>query len=90
MPHKRDRIQVDPLDLEDKTVEERTQLALEAVRINGFCSNGRPWLSLHEAAEKYGITKGRLTGRFNGKKTKQDAHVNEMNLTFAQEDALAE
>jgi len=84
------RIQVDPLDLEDKPVEERIQLALKAVTINGFRPNGRPWLSLREAAKAYQVKKTTLTERFNGRKTKKEAHEHEKTLTFAAEEALVE
>lgn len=41
-PPKESRIQVDPLDIENKSVEERVQLALAAIARNGFRPNGRP------------------------------------------------
>lgn len=84
------RIQVDPLDIEGKSEEERVQLALEAVRRNGFRPNGRPWLSLREAASAFNVGKTKLTARFNGRKTKIDAHQHEKALTFAQESALVD
>lgn len=84
------RIQVDPLDLEEKSVDERIELALRAVTINGFKPNGRPWLSLREAASAYGVSKTTLTARFNGRKTRKEAHQHEMTLTHAQEEVLVE
>jgi hypothetical protein len=84
------RIQVDPLDLEGKTDEQRIQLALDAVAKNGFKANGRPWLSLREAATCFNVGKTTLTARFNGRKTKKEAHVHEKTLSFAAEAALVE
>ena len=89
-PPKEPRIQVDPLDIENKSVEERVQLALAAIARNGFRPNGRPWLSLREAAKEYGITKGRLTNRFNGKQTKREAHQHEQVLDFVAESVLVD
>ena len=54
-------IQVDPLDLEGKDVEERIQLALQAVTRNRFKENGWPWLSLREAAKCFEVSKTKLT-----------------------------
>jgi hypothetical protein len=45
-------------------------------------------LSLHSAAKQYGITKSRLTARWNGWKTRQDAHETQQKLTPAQETVL--
>ena len=45
-PPKEPRIQIDPLDIENKSVEERVQLALAEIAHNGFRPNGRRWLSL--------------------------------------------
>ena len=89
-PPKEPRIQIDPLDIENKSVEERVQLALAAIARNGFRPNGRPWLSLREAAKEYGITKGRLTNRFNGKQTKREAHQHEQVLDFAAKSVLVD
>ena len=89
-PPKEPRIQVDPLDIENKSVEERVQLALAAIACNGFRPNGWPWLSLQEAAKEYGITKGWLTNCFNGKQTKRKAHQHEQVLDFAAEPVLVD
>lgn len=91
MPSKKSlRIQVDTLDLEEKTPEERIQLALDAIIRNGYRPNGRPWLSLREAAKVYSVSKSTLTARFHGRKTRQEAHEQERNLTYAAESALVE
>ena len=71
------RIQVDPLDLENKSDEELIQMALEAVKRNGFKENGQPWLPLREAACLFKVSKTKLTQRFNGRKTKKEAHEHE-------------
>lgn len=83
-------IQVDPLDIEGKSVEERIQLALDAVAVNGFKPNGRPWLSLREAAQTYQVSKTTLTARFNGRQCRKEAHKHEMTLSFGEEAALVE
>ena len=84
------RVQVDPLDLESKTDEERIQLALDAITRNGFKANGRPWVSLHEAAGCFNVSKSTLTARFNRRKSKKEAHEHEKTLSFAAETALVE
>lgn len=76
------RVQVDPLDLESKTDEERIQLALDAVARNGFKANGRLWLSLREAAGCFNVSKSTLTARFNGQKSKKEAREHEKTLSF--------
>ena len=68
------RIQVDPLDLENKSDEELIQMALEAVKRNGFKENGQPWLPLCEAARLFKVSKTKLTQWFNSRKTKKEAH----------------
>ena len=84
------QIQVDPLDLEGKTQEDRVQLALAAITRNGFKGNGRPWLSLREAARLFGVTKTTLTARFNGRKTCKEAHEQQQALSFAEERVLVD
>ena len=46
MPVQEPHIQVDSLDLEDKSGEERVQMALQAIAQNSFKQNSWPWLSL--------------------------------------------
>ena len=82
--------QVDPLDLESKTDEERIQLAPDAIARNGFKANGQPWVSLHKAAGCFNISKLTLTVQFNGRKSKKEAHEHEKTLSFAAETALVE
>lgn len=90
MPVQEPRIQVDSLDLEDKSDEERVQMALQAIARNGFKQNGRPWLSLREAALHFKVHKNRLTARFNGRQSKKEAHKHEKALNFAEEKALVD
>lgn len=87
---KNSRIEVDPLDLEGKTTDQCIALALEAVTVNGFRPNGRPWLSLCEAAAAYNISKTTLTARFNGRQTRKQAHEQEKTLSLAAEQVLVE
>lgn len=89
-PNKAARVQVDPLDLEGKSDEERIQMALKAITRNGFKENGRPWLSIREAALTFQVKRGVLGARFNGRKTRKEAHEHEKTLTFAQERALVD
>ena len=87
-PHKEPCIQVNPLDIENKSVKEHVQLALAAIACNGFHPNGQPWLPLWEAAKEYRITKGWLTNHFNNKQTKCKAHQHEQVLDYAAESVL--
>lgn len=91
MPRSREsRIQVDPLDIEAKSDEERIQLALNAIVINGYRTNGKPWLSLREAATAFRVSKTTLTARFNGRKTRTEAHLAQQALSAGAEAALVE
>lgn len=67
-------VQVDPLDPENKSLEEYLQLALKALVVNGFKQNGRLWLPLCEAAKTFDVPKSTLAARFNACQTKQEAH----------------
>lgn len=82
------KVQVDPLDLENKTSEERIIMALEAIERNGYKPDGKPWLALREAARIFSVSKTTLTARFNGRKTCVDAHAHERRLDKGSEDAL--
>lgn len=94
MPHtkklKESRIQVDPLDIEAKSDEERLQLAIDAVKINGVKQNGRPWLSFREAAKAFNVDRTTLARRFNGGKNRTEAHVAQKALSEGAEIALVE
>lgn len=81
-------VQVDPLNLEGKTVEEHLQLAIAAIYQNGFKKNGNPVFSFREAANIYGVSKTTLTERFHGSQTKTAAHEKEHKLSPACEEAL--
>lgn len=87
---KEPRIQVDPLDLENKTEEGRIQLAIEAIGRNGFTPSGKLWLPLREAARAFEVKRATLTARFNGRKTRKEAHESEKALSFAEERALVD
>lgn len=79
-----------PSYIEEKSVEEHLQLALDAIAVNGFKPNGRPWLSLREAARTYQVSKTTLTARFNGRKCKRESHEHEKTLSCGEEAALVE
>lgn len=81
-------VQVDPLDLENKTRDERIDLALKAIYRNGFKPDGSPRYSLREAARTFDVQKTTLTARFNGRKTRIEAHEHERKLTPGAEAAL--
>lgn len=83
-------IEVDPLDLEGKTDEERIRLALAAVTRNGFRANGRLWLSLREAANIFDVSKTTLTARYNGRTTQKKAHEHKKKITPGAEAALVD
>src|SRR5258707_4162453 len=92
MPSKRTEptVQVDPLDLAEKTAEERIQLAIAAINRHGLKKNGQPIFSFREAANNYGVSKTTLTERFHGRQTKTEAHEKERKLSPACEKALVE
>jgi hypothetical protein len=83
-------IQVDPLNIENKTDKKWIQLALEAVRINGFWPNRQSWLSLCEAASSFNVKKTTLTAHFNKRKIRQEAYEQQKALSTGAEKALVE
>ncbi|KAF5375872.1 hypothetical protein D9615_008241 [Tricholomella constricta] len=70
--------------------EDRIQVALQAVLESGLNKNGNPVLSLRGAAEMYGVSRSRLTARYNGRKTRTEAHEQQQKLSPSQEYVLKE
>lgn len=83
-------VQVDPLDLENKTRAERVELAFKAIERNGYLPNGRTRYSLREAARTFDVPKTTLTERFNGRQTRARAHEHQQRLSPGAEAALVE
>jgi hypothetical protein len=81
-------VDVDPLDLEERTAEQRIQLAIQAIERNGVGENGKPLLSIREAARAFQVRKSTLAARLKGRKTRKDAHQGEKKLNDAAEEAL--
>jgi hypothetical protein len=81
-----------PLNLESLSIEERIQLALKAIEAAGRHPDGRPKLSLRKAAgpEGFQVPRSTLTNRFNGIRTRKEAHAHQQNLAPAQEGVLVE
>src|SRR4051794_34678164 len=90
MPPRAPLVEIDPLDLEGKTSKERIQLALKAIFRNGLKPNGRPVLSIREAASTFKVSKTTLTARFNGRKTRIQAHKDAQKLSPGAEEVLIE
>jgi hypothetical protein len=66
--------------------EQQIQAALEQVISSGLDKHGKPILSLCAAAEQHGVSKTTLTARYNGRKTRTQAHEHQQRLSVAQED----
>lgn len=77
-------------NLENKTSEERIQLALAAIHSQGLRENGNPKYSLRAAATDFSVSKSTLTARYNGRQTRQAAHEKEKKLPKAAEEVLVE
>lgn len=77
-------------DLDSLSQEQRIQLAIKAIHHSGTTSNGQPALSLRQAAKDFCVPRSTLTDRFNGVRTRKEAHEHELNMTAAQEEVLAE
>jgi transposase len=84
------QINVDQLDLENKTADERIALALAAILKEGFRPSRRLIYSFRAAAKTFKIPKTTLVYWFNGRQTQEEAHKKDRRLTPAQEDVLAE
>lgn len=68
--------------------EDRIEFALQAVLASGLNPKGWPALSLHSAAEQFGVSHTTLTARFHGRKTCTEAHVHQQQLSPSQEEVL--
>jgi len=68
--------------------EAQLQVALQAVIASGLDSKGNPNLSLRSAAKQYGTTKSKLTARWNGRRTRAEAHESQQKISSAQEIVL--
>jgi Tc5 transposase DNA-binding domain/helix-turn-helix, Psq domain len=92
MPHNTNEhlVEVDALDLEEATPEQRIQMAIQAIERNGLRENGRPVLSIREAATTFKVPKSTLEARLKGRKTRMEAHESEKKLSKAAEDALVD
>lgn len=77
-------------ELDNKSVEERLQLAITEILRLGFKSGGRTVLSFNEAAKIYKVSKTTLIARFHGRETRVDAHKHERTLTPGEETVLVE
>ena len=65
-------------------------MAISAIEQNRFKGSSNPIYLFHEAAQTFGISKTTLTERFNGRKTRQEAHKHEQKLDDAAQEALVE
>lgn len=62
--------------------------AIQAIRHSGVQPNGRFVLSLRQAAKDFNVPRGTLTDRWNGIKTRQEAHIDEQALSPEKEQVL--
>jgi hypothetical protein len=79
-----------PPDIDSLTQEERMQLAIKAITASGTTPSGRTKLSVRQAATAFYVPHSTLQDRYNGRKTRKEAHAHEQNLTPAQEDIVIE
>ena len=84
------KIQVDPLDIKGKTMDEQCALAIDAIAWNRFKANGHTWLSLREATKAYEVLYQHVTACFNGWQTRKEAHAHQSHLTPAVDKALVD
>jgi len=78
-------------DISALSKEERIQLAIAAVRDSGLKADGvTTLLSLREAARIYDVPRGTLTDRYNGVRTRAEAHEHEQLLSDSQEEVLVD
>jgi hypothetical protein len=73
--------------IEDET---KIQLALAAVVGSGFNNRRQACLSIRAAAEEYGVSRSRLTARYNGRKTRTEARAGQQKLSPPQERVLSD
>ena len=77
-------------NLADLTQEVRIQLALDAIQASGMKPDGQHKLSLRRAAKDFDVPRSTLTGRYNGTRTRKEAHECEQKLKPTQEEILVE
>lgn len=71
-------------------VEQQIQRALQALVESGLNKQGYPSLSIRKAALTYKVSLSKLTARWNGRRTRTEAHVHQQLLTPPQELVLKE
>ncbi|PSR73938.1 hypothetical protein PHLCEN_2v10245 [Hermanssonia centrifuga] len=76
------------VDLDSLPKEEHIDCALAAVHAEGFKTNGQLNYSLHAAASDFKIPCSTLTARYNGTKTRKEAHKHEQKLSAEAEEVL--
>lgn len=86
MPHAKAKTAQDKA--QDAENETRMQEALAAVVASGLTPMGRPKLSLRAAAKQYNVPPTTLTGRYNGRTTCANGHIDQQKLTPSQENVL--
>lgn len=79
---------VESLDLDDMSTEERIEYTLDAISQQGFLKNGHTVFPLHEAARLYNIPKTTLTSRWHGGQSRKASHEHEQKLKPGHEAAL--
>lgn len=79
---------VSALDLESMAVEERIEYALDALVTLGVKPNGLPVYSIREASALFLVPNSTLHRRWNGGKSRQVAHKEQMKLRPGEEAAL--
>ena len=68
--------------------ESHIQLAINAIAKAGYKPTGGQQLSTHEAARIYQVPCNTLGDRMKGLQTRAEAHINQQNLSPAQEEIL--
>ncbi|KIJ58869.1 hypothetical protein HYDPIDRAFT_62215, partial [Hydnomerulius pinastri MD-312] len=70
--------------------ENHVQAAIAAINASGTKPNGTPILSIRQAAKDFNVPRATLQARYRGRKTREQAHQNELKLTPVQELVLME
>ncbi|KIK92642.1 hypothetical protein PAXRUDRAFT_90410, partial [Paxillus rubicundulus Ve08.2h10] len=68
--------------------KDNVEVALQAVLASGLNPKGQPMLSIHAAAECFGVSHTTLMACFHGQKTHIEAHVYQQRLSPSQEEVL--
>ncbi len=70
--------------------QQRLLLALEAIHEGGFGPDGEPLYGFRQASRDFDVPFSTLQGRYNGRKSKTEAHEHQRHFSTAEEQVMVD